>query len=268
MIKFFRKIRQNLVSQGKFSKYLIYAIGEIALVMIGILLAIQVNNWNKRHNDQKEEKQILTQLRSEFLVNLTQLGDKFIVRENLLTGGNEILDLIDNPKPNINSDSLNNLLAKTLPAPTFDASLGVTSDIINSGKLYLIESDSLRHMISGWNGDIEFAIEEEIVWRELRDRLYVPFLIENYHLRDIDNALLNNARIVNIMTFNKNAQTKTLIGKSKKGVNIDDFLANSELEDHISNMLTFNYVAKIQMVGLTDKVERILKMIDSELENK
>ena len=47
MIKFFRKIRQNLLLQNKTGKYFKYAIGEIALVMIGILLALQVNNWNE-----------------------------------------------------------------------------------------------------------------------------------------------------------------------------------------------------------------------------
>ena len=47
MIKFFRKIRQQLLTENKFSKYLLYAIGEIVLVMIGILLALQVNTWNE-----------------------------------------------------------------------------------------------------------------------------------------------------------------------------------------------------------------------------
>ena len=52
MIKFFRRIRQKLVSENKVSKYLLYAIGEIALVMIGILLALQVNDWNEnKKND-------------------------------------------------------------------------------------------------------------------------------------------------------------------------------------------------------------------------
>ena len=51
MIKFFRKIRQKLLSENKFSKYLIYAIGEIFLVMIGILLALQINNWNEKRKD-------------------------------------------------------------------------------------------------------------------------------------------------------------------------------------------------------------------------
>ena len=47
MIKFFRKIRQRLLSENKFSKYLFYAIGEIVLVVIGILIALQVNNKNE-----------------------------------------------------------------------------------------------------------------------------------------------------------------------------------------------------------------------------
>ncbi|PKA99793.1 hypothetical protein B0O79_3514 [Flavobacteriaceae bacterium MAR_2009_75] len=47
MIKFFRHIRKRLLSENKFRKYLLYAIGEIVLVMIGILLALQVNNWNE-----------------------------------------------------------------------------------------------------------------------------------------------------------------------------------------------------------------------------
>mgnify|MGYP001591841413 CR=1 FL=1 len=52
MIKFFRRIRQGLLSENKFSKYLLYAIGEIILVVIGILIALQINNWNeKRKND-------------------------------------------------------------------------------------------------------------------------------------------------------------------------------------------------------------------------
>ena len=56
MIKFFRKIRQNLLSEGKTKKYLKYAIGEIILVVIGILIALQINNWNEQR---KRDKDIL-----------------------------------------------------------------------------------------------------------------------------------------------------------------------------------------------------------------
>ncbi|MBT8306228.1 MAG: hypothetical protein KJN85_04770, partial [Maribacter sp.] len=47
MIKFFRKIRQQLLIENRTGKYLLYAIGEIVLVVIGILIALQINNWNE-----------------------------------------------------------------------------------------------------------------------------------------------------------------------------------------------------------------------------
>ena len=58
MIKFFRKIRQNLLSKGKTGKYLKYAVGETLLVVIGILIALQVNNWNQNRIAQKAEKEL------------------------------------------------------------------------------------------------------------------------------------------------------------------------------------------------------------------
>lgn len=59
MIKFFRKIRQNLLTHNKFSKYLLYAFGEILLVVIGILIALQINNWNEDRKSQIQELNIL-----------------------------------------------------------------------------------------------------------------------------------------------------------------------------------------------------------------
>ena len=67
MIKFFRKIRRNLLSEGKTGKYFKYAIGEIILVVIGILIALQINNWNENRKIQKLEAQIYTELKSDLL---------------------------------------------------------------------------------------------------------------------------------------------------------------------------------------------------------
>ena len=60
MISFFRKIRQKLLQQNRVTQYLTYAIGEIALVMIGILLALQVNNWNENRKARTFETEILS----------------------------------------------------------------------------------------------------------------------------------------------------------------------------------------------------------------
>jgi hypothetical protein len=66
MIKFFRKIRQNLLSEGKTGKYFKYAIGEIILVVIGILIALQINTWNQNLKDDKLSKDYLIRLQEDF----------------------------------------------------------------------------------------------------------------------------------------------------------------------------------------------------------
>ena len=65
MIKFFRKIRQNLLSEGKTGKYLKYAIGEIILVVVGILIALSINNWNEERKQNELETVYLKRLHNE-----------------------------------------------------------------------------------------------------------------------------------------------------------------------------------------------------------
>ena len=70
MIKFFRKIRYNLLSENKTGKYLKYAVGEIVLVVIGILIALGINNWNEHRKDLIKEQNINNNLYEEFSQNL------------------------------------------------------------------------------------------------------------------------------------------------------------------------------------------------------
>jgi hypothetical protein len=73
MMKFFRKIREKLLSKSKFSKYLIYAIGEIILVVIGILIALQINNWNQNRKDDRILKEYLEKIKVHTLEDLRKL---------------------------------------------------------------------------------------------------------------------------------------------------------------------------------------------------
>ncbi|MFC3880479.1 DUF6090 family protein [Algoriphagus namhaensis] len=76
MINFFRKIRQKLLSENKLKKYLFYAIGEIALVMIGILLALQVNNANEERKNRAIEKAYLSDIYADFVNNKKQFEER------------------------------------------------------------------------------------------------------------------------------------------------------------------------------------------------
>jgi hypothetical protein len=73
----FRSIRQKLFSEGKLLRYLGYAVGEIALIIIGIMLALQLNNWNEGRKTQKFEQKLLKSLKAEVHANIGKL-DEFI----------------------------------------------------------------------------------------------------------------------------------------------------------------------------------------------
>jgi hypothetical protein len=82
MIKFFRKIRQKMLSENRFITYLIYAIGEIVLVVIGILIALQINNWNENRKLRTQEISHLKNIQEDKLLDTTDI--KFNIRYHLL----------------------------------------------------------------------------------------------------------------------------------------------------------------------------------------
>ncbi len=73
MIKFFRKIRQKLLSENRFNKYLIYAFGEIILVVIGILIALQINNWNESNQNRKKVDKLLVKIQKDIKTDISQI---------------------------------------------------------------------------------------------------------------------------------------------------------------------------------------------------
>ena len=76
MIKFFRKIRQNLLSEGNTGKYLKYAIGEIMLVVIGILIALQINNWNEQRKNRENERDLYQRIINDLKFDENKLNEK------------------------------------------------------------------------------------------------------------------------------------------------------------------------------------------------
>lgn len=96
MIKFFRKIRQNLLTENKLGKYLAYALGEIILVVIGILIALQINNLNELSKERKLEKILLEQVCRSVVSDTTSLNFESGHFERILHHGKLIRNAIDN----------------------------------------------------------------------------------------------------------------------------------------------------------------------------
>ena len=110
MIKFFRHIRQRLLSEGKTGKYFKYAIGEIILVVIGILIALQINNWNENRKNKVAEADYYCRILDDFELNEKLIDETSKLTTNKIKLCKElILDL--NQMPNDRSKILNNFVA-------------------------------------------------------------------------------------------------------------------------------------------------------------
>lgn len=95
MIKFFRKIRQKTLTENKFGKYLTYAIGEIILVVIGILIALSINNWNERRKDVKREIKMLYDIQNDVNKNIKNIDEGIIILEEGIKRSKEIVSAFE-----------------------------------------------------------------------------------------------------------------------------------------------------------------------------
>ena len=153
MIKFFRKIRQKMLSENKFSKYLIYAIGEIILVVIGILIALSINNWNENRKNRISESEYYCKLLADFELDRQNIAELYKESQHKIeTSKKLLLDL--NNKNRDKSFLVNNYL-QALRTNAFSPSKVAMTDLVSSGKLNLLVNDSLKNSLVRYYGELD-----------------------------------------------------------------------------------------------------------------
>lgn len=149
MIQFFRKIRKELLTENKISKYLFYAIGEIVLVVIGILIALQINNWNNNRIKKNAENQYyqnikrqITEDKQEIIGNINYNN----VDLNKLKYGVQIIEENDRSK----TDSLGYIAMNLVRYSDFNRQSNIYETMVNSGEIKLLKNpdiiDGLRSL--------------------------------------------------------------------------------------------------------------------------
>lgn len=186
MIKFFRKIRQKLLSENKFNKYLLYAIGEIILVVIGILIALQINNWNQERILKIEEKSILKNLHNEYLQNKKIIQKSIGDSENCMLALKSLMDLMGKDEELIKKQNSDSLIFYAFDPPIFRPSENTISGLIQSGRLELLQNQKLVDLIYEWGRTMKALNDnsERILIKS--DDEVLPYLSKNYSLKDMD----------------------------------------------------------------------------------
>jgi len=166
MINFFRHIRQRLLSKSKFSKYLIYAIGEIILVVIGILIALQINNWNEDRNDRAKEQQLLQSFKTDLIATRTELERVMHKSDETACLADSLLMYKRGELTDIGSEQLDFLILDVSGFTVYQTHEGTVQDILGSGILDIIKNDSIRLSIGSWQANLKGIREYERLDRE------------------------------------------------------------------------------------------------------
>ena len=241
MIKFFRKIRYDLMEKNKTGKYLKYAIGEIILVIIGILIALSINNWNENRKLKIEEQNSLKDLRTEIVSNIEALSSAIESNHKSYNLGQKFIKLLDDREAfDVMPDSVfrSDYLSMVYSISTFDPIMGILNSMISSGKINNISNKELLYSLSSLNDLIIDALEDQ---------------------KKIE---LNLDRFVEKIYTSSNV----IINGQNQGVNFNLYYDNPWFR-----LLIRRYLVAIRESGLNeeakllDQFKHILELIDKEI---
>ncbi len=174
-----------MLTENKFSKYLLYAIGEIILVVIGILIALQINNYNNGLENQRTAQNIVKNLNLEFKRNKTTIQESINFHKSILNSTKGLMELIGQPKEILNENNLDSLIAISLEYTEYRPSQVVYADLVSSGRLNLLSED-LRLLLFEWSIALNGKKEGYNTLDEISQTLLMPYLTKNASMKNID----------------------------------------------------------------------------------
>lgn len=256
MIKFFRHLRKSLIEQNKMGKYLKYAIGEIILVMIGILLALQVNNWNQNRLNKKIETETLSNLKQDLDSALVQLDVKIEQNNLYRTYDSLALEILHN-RILVPKDSILKLLLTHIYTPTFDPELGALNEILNTGKMEIIKRQELRNHISSWNRYMDELDEVDKRLIYLDDNVKTPLYFKYLPYRNAFSKAYspNNSGSVLNQSFEP----------SFFKIDIETLFYNLEFENLLSNYLIYGQIQRERLLDIKIKMSEMMSLIKKDL---
>ncbi|MFP4845474.1 DUF6090 family protein [Winogradskyella sp. PE311] len=145
MFKFFRKIRKDLIANSKTSKYFKYAIGEVVLVVIGILIALGINSWNQNRLSDKQELNYLSNLKDELINNIDQLKVIDSIYTSIERDNTKGINLLKNYSSIYQFKTIDSLLGTTWM--TFQVTNSTYNEMLNNGSFYSLNNKILRSQI-------------------------------------------------------------------------------------------------------------------------
>jgi len=158
-----------MMTENKLNLYVVYAIGEVVLVVIGILVALQIDNWNENQRIRNIEQQYLFALKEEFEYNKTELASVMKLNERNTDYALKISDHTGPGNPGITEREFETLAMSSFASEVhYNPNQGVLDEIISSGKLGMFSNDELKFALSSWSAVLDRALWQERTHETLR----------------------------------------------------------------------------------------------------
>lgn len=254
MITLFRRIRQRLIESGSMTKYLLYTIGEILLVVIGILIALQVNNWNEDRLRMADEREVLQNVKTDFqdaIEELTYLNSLRVSMNEII---NDFVRAGTFPDERYTESELDSMFAILQYAPTFNNQFGSLDVLLNSGRINLVRDDTLRAMLLNWPGLVQDMVEGEISQVEFQVGIYIPKVLEYLSL----NRIYKHFE----MTLLGDVPMERFDRKTRTEPDYSGLFQDPEFENILINREFFLQIAVFETETVIQTANRIIARID------
>ena len=246
MIKFFRKVRYDLMEKNKTGKYLKYAIGEIILVIIGILIALQINNWNIENKNHTEARSFSTRLLKEVRTNIEITDSMIVEMTRNIESSQRILDMFHMDLSQLQSGSLDSLVNEIMGTSEINLKLATFTEGLNTGKLAIISSDSLRTFLYGLPSVIDkVKMSESLNSKDMSNGFY-PYMREHFNYRKMDAVFSSYKEQTGASAFPNHSNLEIL--KSMQFENIIDnrfFLSKYNLKIYQDLKISLEFLEKL-----------------------
>ena len=217
MIKFLRRIRQKLLAENKFSKYLIYAIGEIILVVIGILIALGINNWNDSQKQLKLENEYYCRLLEDANLDKEQIRNLLILAQNRLKASNQSVRLLLKDSVDKEQTASQISLSTTAIYSDFEPNNSAYEDLKSGANLNIIGDKSIIAALNRYFNKVEEL--KSIIMINGKHAVDISFSHNDYFANGSVLASIKNGRFQvgldqdlkeKIKTYNQNEFSKEM----------------------------------------------------------
>ncbi|WP_455168472.1 DUF6090 family protein [Aegicerativicinus sediminis] len=240
--------------ENKTSKYLKYAIGEIVLVVIGILIALQINNWNEQRKERNREQAILKNLQNEFKANINNVNEAYSSFYEAYEASLLLLEIIRTDEainPVLVEQLIDDIINKT---KSLDIITGSIDEMLNTGSFNLIRNPDLRKQLSNWSFYKTDTEDDIVIYRDYLFDFFIPSLTNKVQLRNMK-----------IPDFFEDNLKLTKISKSNFKIDYNKTIRTIEFENQVyNNALNYMYALNSYVV-FKNYLENTVKLIEANI---